>query len=134
MADITPKQHKISSRDYVAASSRTSLAHLYKPLMSSLPSNDDLKSLLTSFSTRLTNRYLVTRIIHHHPDPDPDPDLDHLEHLLNITSPFYSVAKPFVWHRNESAGCVLDERSGDKLRGVTKGDQVSVNDINEMKS
>jgi len=58
-ADITPKQHKPSSMDGVVAWNLTDGRHLclYNPLILSLPSNDDLKSLLTSLSTRLTNRY-----------------------------------------------------------------------------
>ena len=91
--DITPRQHKLSSEDYVMAWNRTYLRplNLYKPVMLSLPSNDDLKSLLTLFSTRLTNRYLVTRIVQCPPDPfQPD---------SKTTTPVYSVAKPFVWHR-----------------------------------
>ena len=99
---------------------------LYKPLMLSLQSNDNLKSLLTSFSTRLTNRYLVTGIIQCPPDP--------CQPGANITTPLYSVAKPFVWHRNESAGSVSEERSGDELRGEKRGDQLRANDIDEMKS
>jgi len=71
---------------------------LYKPLMLSLPSNDNLKSLLTSFSTRLTNRYLVTSVIQCPPDP--------FRPGSNITTPLYSVAKPFVWFQSESVGCV----------------------------
>ena len=125
MADITPRQHKLSSKDYVRARNPTDtdILSLYKPLMLSLPSNDDLKLLLTSLSTRLTNRYLVTRIIQCPPDPS--------QPSSNITTPLYSVAKPFIWHRNESAGSV-SERSGGELRGETKGDQVMVNDIDEM--
>ncbi|KIM63952.1 hypothetical protein SCLCIDRAFT_675320 [Scleroderma citrinum Foug A] len=115
MADITPRRHEVS---FMVAFNLTdsSPLDLYKPLILSLPSNDDLKSLLTSFSTRLTNRYLVTSIIQCLPDP--------LEPGSNITTPLYTIAKPFVWHRNESTGSVLEERSGDKLRGETKGDQV----------
>jgi len=115
MADITPRQYKISAMDRVMAWSLTdvNLLNLYKPLMLSLPSNDDLKSLLTSLSPRLTNRYLVTRIIQCPPDS--------LEPGSNITTPLYSVAKPFVWHRSESVGSVSDERSGDELQGETKG-------------
>ena len=40
--------------------------------------------------------------------------------------PLYSVAKPFVWHRNESTGSVLEEWSGDEVQGEMKGDQVNV--------
>ena len=125
MADITPRQHNLSSKDYVRAwnPTDTDILSLYKPLMLSL-SNDDLKLLLTSLSTRLTNRYLVTRIIQCPPDPSRSGS--------DITTPLYSVAKPFIWHRNESAGSV-SERSGGELRGETKGDwQVMVNDIDEM--
>jgi len=109
-ADITPRQHELSSKDHVMAWNRTNFSHLdlYKPLMLSLPSNDDLKSLLTSLSTRLTNRSLVIRIIQCPPDP--------CQHGSNITTPFYSIAKPFVWHRNESAGSGSDKQSGDELR------------------
>ena len=122
MADITLRQHKLSSMDRVMAWNRTYFRHLnlYKPLMLSLPSNDDLKSLLTLFSTRLTNRYLVTRIIRCLPDP--------CQPGSNITTPLYSVAKPFVWHRNQSTGSVSEERSDDELRGETS-DQVRVNMI-----
>ena len=111
----------------VMARNRTAFGDLdlYKPLMLSLPSNDDLKSLLTSLSTSLTNRYLVTRIIQ---CPDPR------KLSSNITTPLYNIAKPFVWHQNKSAGSVSEERSGDGLRGETQGDQVRVNDVDEIKS
>ena len=89
---------------------------LYEPLLLSLPSNDDLNSLLASFSARLTNRYLVTRVIQSLPDPQ--------EPGSNTTTPLYTVAKPFVWHRNERAGFVSEERSGNELRGETKCDEV----------
>jgi len=97
---ITPRRHEISSDDYVLARTWTPIhfLHLYKPLMLSLSSHGDLKSLLASFPTRLTNRYLVTRIIQCPPDPwQPGP---------NITTPLYSVAKPFIWYQNESVGSV----------------------------
>ncbi|KIM59899.1 hypothetical protein SCLCIDRAFT_1217348 [Scleroderma citrinum Foug A] len=64
---------------------------LYKPLYLSLPSNDDFKSLLVSFSTRLVHKYLITGVIQCLPDPrDPCAPTRH----------WYNVAKPFVWHRN----------------------------------
>ena len=99
--DITPRQHKLSSEDYVMAWNRTDFRRLYlhKPLMLSLPSNDDLKSLLSSLSTRLTNRYLVTRVIRHLGDPDSST----IRYLCDI-------AKPFVWYRNEAL--VLHQRGG----------------------
>jgi len=42
---------------------------LYKPLGLSIPSNHDFHSLLTSFSTRLINKYLVTRVVQCEADP-----------------------------------------------------------------
>ena len=72
---------------------------LYKPLGLSLPSNDDFKSLLVSFSTRLTNRYLVTRVI----QCPPDPDL----YGSGIITRWHNIAKPFMWHRNEGARSVV---------------------------
>ena len=128
MADISPRQHEISSKDRVLVRSRTDsrLFILYKPLMLSLASNGDLKSLLTSFSTRLIDRYLVTEIV----QCPADPRLPY----SNITTPLYSVAKPFVWHRtsvkihfayspysfsdfdDESACSASYEQSDDELR------------------
>jgi len=115
--DIAPIQHKISSMDHVPARNQTNNHHmlLYKPLMLSLPSNDGLKSLLTSFSTRLTNRYLVTKIIQCLPDPR--------QRSSTITIPLYSIEKPFVWHRNESASSVAEEWSGDESGAETEDDQ-----------
>ena len=111
MADITPRQHKPSS---AMAVNRTDLCYLdfYDPLILSLPSNDDLKSLLTSLSTRLANRYLVTRVVQYSGDRDS-----------SIMRYLYDIAKPFVWYRNESAGSASEERSGDKLTGEMEGDQ-----------
>ena len=80
--------------------------------MLSLPSNDDLKSLLTSLSTRLTNRYLVSEVIQYCDDPDS-----------GITRYLCDIAKPFVWHRNEGAGSAPDEQSGDELRAETESGQ-----------
>jgi len=100
-------QHKISERGGHQRESGVVMAYhypdgfteLYKPLGLSLPSNDDFKSLLASFSTRLTNRYLVARVI----QCPPDPRL----HDSSITARWCNIAKPFVWHRNEDADSVL---------------------------
>ena len=74
---------------------------LYKPLGQSLPSDDDdFKSLLVSSSTRLTNKYLVTRVIRCPPDP---------RRSGSSATYWYNLAKPFVWHRNEGAGSVVGE-------------------------
>ncbi|KAL4070148.1 heterokaryon incompatibility protein-domain-containing protein [Scleroderma yunnanense] len=71
--DITPRQHKINKKngyhtnsDYVEAHSSISNdvpVTLYRPLGLSLPSNPDFKSSLASLSMRLTNRYIITRVI-----------------------------------------------------------------------
>ena len=92
---------------------------LYKPLILSLPSSDALKSLLASLSTRLTDRYLVTRVIR---SDFPD---------STITS-LCDIAKPFIWYRNESAGSASEERSSDELRAGTESAVTRVNDIDEM--
>ena len=92
MADIIPRQHNISSVDHVIARHLVDVQrylNLYKPLMLSLPINNDFRSLLTSLSTPLTNRYLVTRVIQ---CSDGDPDPSAMKYL-------YDVAKPFVWQR-----------------------------------
>ncbi|KAL4072382.1 heterokaryon incompatibility protein-domain-containing protein, partial [Scleroderma yunnanense] len=72
---ITPKQHKIDAMDvsytdgdYVITPHRSSTYgypqfYLHKPLGLALPNNHHFNSLLTSLSTQLTNRYLVTRVI-----------------------------------------------------------------------
>jgi len=105
-AKITPRQHKISERGghqreggiIRAYHYSYDFTELYKPLGLSLPSNDDFKSLLVSFSTRLTNRYLVTRVIQCPPNPRwPGAS----------TTCWYSIAKPFIWHRNEGTGFVV---------------------------
>ncbi|KAL4076540.1 heterokaryon incompatibility protein-domain-containing protein [Scleroderma yunnanense] len=69
-SDITPRKHKIgfnTSSDYVTICEGIhpgppSLI-LYKPFGLSLPSNCRFNSLLASYSTRLTNRYLVTTVV-----------------------------------------------------------------------
>ncbi|KIM51151.1 hypothetical protein SCLCIDRAFT_33691 [Scleroderma citrinum Foug A] len=115
-ADITPRQHTLSLTESAWHWMGGFHRQLYEPLLLSLPSNDDLNSLLASLSARLTNRYLVTRVIQCLPDPQ--------EPGSNTTTTLYTVAKPFVWHRNERAGFVSEEQSGNELRGETKGDQV----------
>ncbi|KIM65460.1 hypothetical protein SCLCIDRAFT_1212178 [Scleroderma citrinum Foug A] len=132
--NITPRQHVISQKggsqrdsDYVNAWRDRhvgSATKLYKPFGLSLPSNDDFKSLLTSLSTRLTNRYLVTRVIQCLPDP--------CQPGSSITTPLCSIAKPFLWHLNEGAGSLSEERWGDELRAETK-DQTGVITVDAMK-
>jgi len=104
--NITPRQHNISKwggrqregdgvRAYHFSGGFT---ELYTPLGLSLPSNDAFNSLLVSLSTRLTNRYLITRVIQCPPNPrQPGSGTTHL----------YNIAKPFVWHRNEGAKSVM---------------------------
>ena len=89
----------------------------YEPLMLSLPSNNDLKLLLTELSTRLANRYLVTKVVQYSSRFDP-----------SVMKYLYDIAKPFVWYRNESAGSVSEEQSGtagcQRVTKVTTADDV----------
>ena len=52
MVDITPQHHKISLMDNVTAWDLldVNILIVYKPVMLSLPSNNDLKSVLTLLS------------------------------------------------------------------------------------
>ena len=121
-ADITPRQHKISSDDFVMARSPMGFDYLniYQPLMLSLPSNDDFKSWLPSLSTRLPNRYLVTKVIQYSNDPDS-----------SIIRYLWDIAKPFVWYRNNSTAS--EERSDNELRAETEGTKVTrVYDVDEV--
>ena len=106
-ANITPRQHKISERGGDLRKSGVVRAYdhhlgipieLYKPFGLSLPNNGDFKSLLVSFSTRLTNRYLITRGV-----PCPLP-----HQPGSGTTHWYNATKPFVWHRNEDARSVVE--------------------------
>jgi len=102
-ANLTQRQHKISARgghqrerDFVRAYNYFGgFTALYKPLGLSLLSNGDFKSLLVSFSTRLTNRYLITRVIQCCPNP---------LRPVSGTTRLYNIAKPFIWHQNEGSG------------------------------
>ncbi|KAL4082154.1 heterokaryon incompatibility protein-domain-containing protein [Scleroderma yunnanense] len=60
--DFTPREHKIDHVDWRSTYSGGSII-LTKPIGLSLPSNPDFSGLLVSFSTRLINKYLVTRVI-----------------------------------------------------------------------
>ena len=102
--NVIPRQHEMSLGDHVQTRTWAPVLHLYKPLVLSLPSNDDLRSLLASLSIQLTNRYLVTRIIQYSKG-----------HGSGNMAYLYSVAKPFVWYQDESAGSVSGDRSGDEL-------------------
>ncbi|KAL4072833.1 heterokaryon incompatibility protein-domain-containing protein [Scleroderma yunnanense] len=69
-SDFAPRQHKIDKDpgSDTESNSMTVLGFgsrvvLYKPLALSLPSNHHFNSFLTSLSTRLANRYLITRVI-----------------------------------------------------------------------
>ena len=89
---------------------------LYKPSGLSLPDNHDVKTLLYSQSTRLTNRYLVTRVIQC--PIDPSGEISSSPSITSIQCPIVGLvsgldtnsssvathlclfAKPFVWHRD----------------------------------
>ena len=72
-SDIAPRQLEIHGKDgfdtdgdYVTAhptDGSTQLLRLHKPLGILLPNNQQFNSLLDSLSTRLTNRYLVTKVV-----------------------------------------------------------------------
>jgi len=120
---ITPRQHKVSQKgeegNYVLARlNEVAFIELYKPLCLSLPINDDVKTLLTSLSIRLTNGYLVTMVIHCPPDP-PWPGSG------RSTTSFCTFVKPFIWSRSEGVDSVLGEWSGDE----TMDAQARVNDV-----
>ena len=84
----------------------------FKPLLLSLPNHDDFKSLLSTLSTRLTDRYLVVRVIQYYADSD-----------LSVMRYFCDIAKPFVWYRNEIIDSASEEESGDELRAGMESDQ-----------
>jgi len=118
--DITPlRQHKISSMNSVVAQNQMHhgvSSRLYKPLMLSLPSNNDLKSLLAFLSsTRLANRYFIARVIQYSKYKYP--------YYESPMACMCDIAKPFVWYRHESAGSASEVRLGDELRGEMGGDQ-----------
>ncbi|KAL4081415.1 heterokaryon incompatibility protein-domain-containing protein [Scleroderma yunnanense] len=128
--DITPRQHKIdkvygsnAGNDYVTARWRSSLSkvHLYKPLGLSLPSNPHFNLLLTSLSTRLTNRYLVTKVIQCAPVPPGERSrrsshpTGSKDRLLDPTAPLCTIEKPFVWYRDEDAAFASVEWPSDSL-------------------
>ncbi|KAL4068376.1 heterokaryon incompatibility protein-domain-containing protein [Scleroderma yunnanense] len=120
-SDITPRHHKIDEKyrynadgDYIEAHDPEFLddsVTLYKPLGLSVPSNHDFNSLLASLSTRLTNRYLVIRVIHCATVPSSEPSRQwpllarlYRSPIFNPTTPLCTIAKPFVWHRDEGTG------------------------------
>ena len=123
---ITPRQHGVSQKggegNYVLARlNEDASIESYKPFCLSLPINDDVKTLLTSLSSRSTNGYLVTRVIQCPPDP-------RWPGSSRSTTPFCAFVKPIIWSRNEGADSVSEERSGDE----TMGDQARVNDTDGM--
>ena len=111
MADITPRQHRISSVNYVLVCKLTNVHYLNlcKPVVLSLPSDDNFKSLLISLSTRLINKYLVTKVAQYF-------------HDFGSSKRYWcDIVKPFVWYRNERASSASEERLGDGLRTETEG-------------
>ena len=103
--DITPRQPKISERGQwqdresdITTVSRGSLLRRSELYGLSLPSNDEFKSLLVTFSARLANKYLVTCVVERPPNP----------HWPGSSITYeYNIAKPFVWHRNRDADAVV---------------------------
>jgi len=90
---------------------------LYKPSGLSLPNNHDVKTLLSSQSTRLTNRYIVTRVIQSPIDHSSEFSSSHSISYIqcpivglvsgldtnssSVTTRLCLIAKPFVWHRDD---------------------------------
>ena len=112
--DITQSQHRVSTHRSQKENDRAlarlnmhAFLELYKPLCLSLPINDDVKTLLTSLSTRLTNGYLVTRVIQCPPDP-------RWPSSSTSTISFCAFVKPIIWRQNPGADSVLEEQSGDE--------------------
>ncbi|KAL4075403.1 heterokaryon incompatibility protein-domain-containing protein [Scleroderma yunnanense] len=88
---ITPRHHKIgynTDGDHVNAYSSPPdvSVTLRKPLGLSLPSHQNFNSLLASLSTRLTNRYLVIRVI------------QCATSTFDPTTPLCTFARPLVWN------------------------------------
>jgi len=126
---IAPRQHGVSEKGgyhgdsncFLVLSNVHGFIPLYKPLCLSLPINDDVKTLLTSLSTRSANRYLVTRVIQCPPVP-------HWPGSSRSTTSFCTFVKPFIWSRNEGADSVSEEWSDDE----TMSDQLDVSDVDGM--
>ncbi|KIM59625.1 hypothetical protein SCLCIDRAFT_1217575 [Scleroderma citrinum Foug A] len=101
---IDPRQHEVPQAAMFEERRKSARMPdyfgLYNPLCLSLPSNDAVNTLLTSLSTRSTNRYFVTRVIHGPPDPRR-PGLS--------TTYYCTFAKPFIWSQNEEL--ILGRRS-----------------------
>ncbi|KIM59571.1 hypothetical protein SCLCIDRAFT_27265 [Scleroderma citrinum Foug A] len=126
--NITPSQHRVSGHWYqrkhdrvLASLSVQAFLELYKPLCLSFPMNDNIKTLLTSLSTRSTNEYLVTRVIQ-------CPTDTRWPGSSTSTTPFCTFVKPFIWRRNAGADSVTEGWSGDE----TMGNQARVNDMDGM--
>ncbi|KAL4072768.1 heterokaryon incompatibility protein-domain-containing protein [Scleroderma yunnanense] len=117
---ITPRQHKVDDKDghnahsnYVKACTFENYNEvsvtLYEPLGLSLPSNYDFNSSLASLSNRLTNKYLVVRVIQcatvSYSESWAGKSREDLtgSFTSDPTIPLCIIAKPFVWHQDESA-------------------------------
>ncbi|KAL4070100.1 hypothetical protein V8B97DRAFT_2047969 [Scleroderma yunnanense] len=88
---------------------------LYDPVMLSLPSNDDVNTLLASLSTRFINRYLINRVIECPPVPPDEFSSSTMLYrssdgstTLNSMVPLCNFVTPFVWYRREA----VDSGSG----------------------
>ena len=104
--------HKYEGSHLVKGESVT----LYRPSSLSLPNNQDVMTLLSSRSTWLTNKYLVTRVIQCPINPSGEFSSSHS--ITSIQCPIVVLvsgsttnsssvatrlclfAKPFVWHRD----------------------------------
>ena len=127
--DISPKQHRIDEqRGYNTDSDTVRVRRqglgeviLHNPTGLSLPSNNHVNSILMLLSARLTNRYLVTRVIQCDEftecrgpsDLLSEPmctEVFHIVYLIveldrkkfesNAKVPLCTFAKPLVWYRD----------------------------------
>ncbi|KAL4067442.1 heterokaryon incompatibility protein-domain-containing protein [Scleroderma yunnanense] len=165
--NATPRQHRICSKDGRNTDSDYVIAHqsnaffdgpvtLHRPLGLSLPSSRHFNSLLVSLSTRLTNKYLIARVV----QCDTVLSREGSRQLsgtvnsyecgsLNITigidtrmdprststtTPLCTIAKPFVWHRNEGTSSTSIEWSGDELRAESQDGSMGVECVGEVAS
>ncbi|KAL4069912.1 heterokaryon incompatibility protein-domain-containing protein [Scleroderma yunnanense] len=130
---ITPRQHTVTQQfGYNTDSDNVTVidsepfgdwATLCKPLGLSLPSNHDFNSLLTSLGNRLTDRYLVIRVIQcANASSNERPASLRLwggpfrrSSIVDPTTPLCIIRKPFVWH-HDGADSASVERSGNGFR------------------
>ncbi|KAL4069937.1 heterokaryon incompatibility protein-domain-containing protein [Scleroderma yunnanense] len=129
-ADLTPRQYKILAKDEhemtdwvlvhhgLNLSASDKFFYLYKPVGLSLPRHHHLNSLLADLSTRLTNKYLITRVVQDVSPRAPTCFISCVHCLIiglvmdtnrpMIRTPLCTIEQPFVWHRDGGPGSASD--------------------------